>query len=94
MRYTGTTAFSRRKGTWSRSPPHPPDVLAVGATYGAVRGMDQVYAPDVAIAVEDVIIFVLPLAGDSGHVGAAKDQRDVRHPMRLAYRPSRRDLSA
>jgi len=31
-------------------------------------------APDLAIAVEHVAVFVLPRAGDPGGVGAAQDQ--------------------
>jgi hypothetical protein len=41
--------------------------------------VDRIYAPNLAIAVEDVIVFVLPLAAFAGDIGAAKDQDWVGH---------------
>jgi hypothetical protein len=43
----------------------------------AVAAIDQIGTPDVALAVEDVIVFVLPGGAFSGDIGAAKDQGGV-----------------
>jgi hypothetical protein len=41
--------------------------------------MHKVYTPDITIAVENVVVFVLRLAAFAGQMGATKDQGGVGH---------------
>jgi hypothetical protein len=44
--------------------------------------MDQVDAPDLTIAIEDVVVVGLQLAAFAGHLGAPKDQGGIGHYRR------------
>jgi hypothetical protein len=59
-------AITLASGNLERHSPEPALIIAVA--------VDQVDAADVTIAVEDVIVLLLPFSGDAGGVGAAEDE--------------------